>query len=127
MHHRRMVDPAGDAGADALGGAEQDRRSHRRCVEGAAVEHGVEGPQLQWQRVLGAAQQSGVGVRMAIDEARDQPVSFCRNDCFSPRPQGFALRRRPRNRSDVPALDQDRAGRKPAVGKHQRTVDCAAH
>ena len=44
MHHRRMIQRAGDAGADALRGAEQDGGAHRGRVESAAVQRGVAAP-----------------------------------------------------------------------------------
>ena len=62
MHHRRMVDPSGDAGADPFGGAKQDRRPHRRRVVAAPIEHRVQRPQLERHAVLGPAQQRGIAM-----------------------------------------------------------------
>src|SRR5271166_809226 len=126
MHHRRMVDPSGDAGADPFGGAKQDGCTHRRCVIGTAVEYRVQRPKLERHAVLRAAQQRGIAVRMRVDQAGNEPAVAGIDMFHRTLAQRRAIDRREAYHGDAVALDQHGAFGKAGIAQHERT-DGDAH
>ncbi len=107
---REMIDAGGNAVADHLGSADQDREPDRLVIERAAIGHGIERPGLERQAVLGSSQYVAIGMRVRIDEAWNEDLAVAGNDlvsaCASSKPLSFAAQ----NGGDAASVDSDGSG-----------------